>query len=154
MSVSACVDGNAYTGLTVGADGSLTLPQSGRVITVGLPITATAKTLPLDLGQPPQFARRKRVSKVYATLYNSAGLGVSTNDGKTFHSLDDQGVAAGRTAPNPYNKTGPQKSDLITGLTMRIPSPNWTQSGQITFQTTNPLPVTISTVSVDVEVGN
>ncbi|MXV35869.1 MULTISPECIES: hypothetical protein [unclassified Saccharibacter] len=151
--VSACVDGTAYTALTVRSDGSLTVPQSGRVITVGLPITATAKTLPLDLGQPPQFARRKRVSKVYATLYNSAGLSVSTNGGKTTHSLNNQGAAAGNAAPNPYRNTA-QKPALTTGLAMRIPTPNWTQSGQITFQTTNPLPVTLSTVSVDVEVGS
>ncbi len=151
--VSACIDGRGFTGLTVGNDGTLTLPRPGSVVTVGLPIHARAVTLPLDLGNPPQFARRKRVSKVYASLCNSSGLSVSTDDGKTFHGLDGQGAAAGPSAPNPYQKkdTGPA---LISGLTMRIPTPNWTQKGSLILQTDQPLPVTVTSISVDVELGS
>lgn len=151
--VSACIDGHPFTGLTVSAEGTLALPQEGRVITVGLPITARAKTLPLDLGQPPQFARRKRISKVYTSLHNTAGLNVSTDDGKSFYTLDNQGAAAGIQAPNPY-QTKTNTPSLISGLTMRIPTPNWTQTGQFILQTDTPLPATVTTVSVDIEMGD
>lgn len=148
--VSACIDGRGFTELTVG---TLTLLRPGSVVTVGLPIHARAVTLPLDLGNPPHFARRKRVSKVHASLYNSSGLSVSTDEGKTFHGLDGQGAAAGPSAPNPYQKkdTGPA---LISGLTMRIPTPNWTQKGSFILQTDQPLPVTVTSISVDVELGD
>lgn len=134
----------------VGNDGTLALPRPGSVVTVGLPIHARAVTLPLDLGNPPQFARRKRISKVYASLYNTSSLSVSTNEGQTFHDLDNQGAAAGPSAPNPYQKKDVRPA-LISGLAMRIPTPNWTQKGSLIFQTNQPLPVTLTSVSVDVE---
>jgi len=138
QTVSACIDGKGYTGLTVSSGGDVTLPVSGSVITVGLPIAAHAQTLPLDLSQPPQFARRKRISKVYASLYNTAGLDVSSNGGANLYSL-------GNTTTS---------GTMTTGYAMRIPSPSWTQEGRFDFYQNAPLPCTITTLSFDVEAGN
>jgi len=138
QTVSACIDGKGYIGLTVDSTGACALPVAGSEIVVGLPYTAHAQTLPLDLMQPPQFGRRKRVSKVYASLYNSLGLTVSTNGGAIQVPL-----GAGATT-----------YDMTTGLAMKIPTPNWTQLGQIDFYQTYPLPCTITTLSLDVEEGN
>ncbi|MBS1079102.1 hypothetical protein JK166_00160 [Gluconobacter kondonii] len=138
QTVSACIDGKGYTGLTVASDGSVALPVAGETVTVGLPIAAHAQTLPLDISQPPQFARRKRISKVYASLYNSAGLQVSSNGGKNLYSL-------GNTATD-----GTMTSDYV----MRIPSSIWTQKGQFDFYQNAPLPCTLTTISFDVEEGN
>ncbi|NHN85802.1 hypothetical protein GOB93_14290 [Acetobacter musti] len=137
QTVSACIDGKGYAGLTVAADGSVTLPVAGETITVGLPIAAHAQTLPLSLGQMPQFARRKRVSKVYASLYNSCGLQVSTNAGAAQYPIGAQAT----------------DGDMTSDLVMKIPSANWTQEGQIDFYQNMPLPVTITGVSFDVEQG-
>lgn len=138
QTVSACIDGKGYTGLTVASDGSVALPASGETITVGLPINAHAQTLPLDISQTPQFARRKRISKVYASLYNSAGLEVSSNGGKNLYPLGNKADAGAMT------------SDYV----MRIPSPIWTQKGQFDFYQNAPLPCTLTTISFDVEEGN
>ncbi|WEQ51212.1 hypothetical protein LV478_11790 [Komagataeibacter oboediens] len=137
QTVSACIDGKGYTGLTV-ANGSVALPVSGSTITVGLPIAAHAQTLPLDVSQPPQFARRKRISKVYASLYNSCGLMVSTNGGANTYPIGNTGTAGAMT----------------TGLALKIPSPIWTQVGQMDFYVNTPTPVTLTSLSFDVEEGN
>lgn len=138
QAVSACIDGKGYTGLIVAEDGSVALPVSGRTITVGLPIAAHAQTLPIDISQPPQFARRKRISKVYASLYNSSGLEVSSNSGKNLYPLGNKADAGAMTS----------------GYVMRIPSPIWTQEGRFDFYQNTPLPCTITTISFDVEEGN
>lgn len=138
QTVSACIDGRGYSGLTVGSDGRVVLPAAGSTVTVGLPIAAHARTLPLDISQPPQFARRKRISKVYGSLYNTCGLEVSSNGGKNLYSF-------GNTTKD---------GTMMSGYAMRIPSPIWTQEGQFDFYQNSPLPCTITTISFDVEEGN
>lgn len=138
QTVSACIDGKGYTGLNVASDGTVALPVSGTEITVGLPVYAHARTLPLDISQPPQFARRKRISKVYASLYNTAGLEVSSNGGNNLYPI-------GNTA-----MSGAMTSDYV----MKIPSPIWTQKGQFDFYQSSPLPCTLTSISFDVEEGN
>lgn len=136
--VSACIDGKGYTGLTVAADGSVELPAAGSLVTVGLPFSAHLKTLPLDLSQPPMFSRRKRVSKIYASLYNTSGLQASTDNGARMVALGPNATSA----------------SLGGGLQWVIPGATWGQLGQVDFYQSAPLPCTITTLSLDVEVGN
>lgn len=134
--VSACIDGKGYSGLVV-RSGSVNLPVAGSIVTVGLPYIAHARTLPMDMAQPPLFSRKKRISRVYCSLYNTEGLEVSSNDGANLFPL-------GETA-----QTGAYSGIYET----RIPSAKWTQLGQFDFYQRNPLPCTISTFSFSVEVG-
>lgn len=134
--VSACIDGKGYSGLAV-QSGAVNLPVAGSIVTVGLPYTAHARTLPMDMAQPPMFSRKKRISRVYCSLYNTVGLEVSSNDGADLFPL-------GETA----------ESGAYGGLyETRVPSAKWTQLGQFDFYQRNPLPCTISTFSFSVEVG-
>ena len=137
QTVSACIDGKGYTGLTV-TNGAVTLPVAGSTVTVGLPIAAHLQSLPLDLGQPPQFSRRKRVSKIYTMLYNTAGIEVSTDDGA-------------RTRPVGSAATS---GTLSSDVQFVIPAANWDQYGKIDVFQNYPLPCTVTGLDVDVEVGN
>jgi len=43
---------------------------------------------------------------------------------------------------------------MTTGLALKIPSPIWTQVGQMDFYVNTPTPVTLTSLSFDVEEGN
>lgn len=134
--VSACIDGKGYTGLTV-SGGRVALPRPGSLITIGLPYEAHARTLPLDITQPAQFAIKKRVTKVTCSVFNAAGLELSANDGKTRYPMGNTATGGG------MEKT----------FERQIPSPITTYQAQIDFYQSYPLPCTLTTYSFNYTAG-
>lgn len=134
-SVSANINGHPFPSLLV-QNGRVTLPMAGSVVTIGLAYTAHMKTLPLALGQPPIFSRRKRVSKIFTTLYQTYGLQISVENTKREP-----------IGPQDVNTDG-------TGLFFTIPKGSWGQGGQVDFYQDKPLPCTITTLQPEIEVGD
>ena len=84
-SVIAWVDGNVITGLTVTA-GRVTLPSAGLKITVGLPFTMTAKTLPLAIqtAEGWNIARGQQANHVVVKVIETRGLLAGPDESQMF----------------------------------------------------------------------
>lgn len=84
--VTALIDGVPYHGLTVGVDGSLTLPVAGRKVTVGFDYPSVLAPMPLEADSEKTgstLGKRRAYGKCAIRLYRSKGgkYGASsTND--------------------------------------------------------------------------
>lgn len=123
--------------------GAITLPQAASKITVGLPITADMQTLPAvspsdgALGQ----GRPKNVNKAWLRMYRSSGVLVGA-------SLATVRPFKQRTT-EPYGSPPALVSDEIE-ITL---SPAWGRSGQIYVRQTDPLPLDVAAITLEVEIG-
>jgi len=132
-SVWALADGFTVKGLTV-INGSVALPNAASIITVGLPMVATAETMPLNLQRP-----------------DGSGLGTKQTTGRAhLRVVDTLGITAGRSEatqePVVTREDEPlgTQADLFTGV-VRIE-----MDQQVGFDTTvviqqsNPLPMRVT----------
>ena len=123
--------------------GSITLEQACSKVQVGLPITADLFTLPLSAQIDASFAqgRVKNVNKVWLRVYNSSGV-FAGPDLKHLVQFKQ------RTTEN-YGLPPALVSDEIE-ITL---SPSWQSGGQIYVRQSDPLPLTLVSMTVEVEVG-
>ena len=117
--------------------GSITLTEDGTVVEVGLNYTSTIKTMPvnMDFEDGPTLTRRKRIIKVVPNLYES--LGISINGDRFIDR--NFGMTLG-SAPTPF--TGIREMYLL----------GWTDLAQVEITQTDPTPMTILGLGVEVEV--
>jgi hypothetical protein len=139
--VVALADGAVVTGLTVTA-GAITLPAAASVVHVGLPITAKIKTLPIALEmQGFGQGRSKNVNAVHLRVYRSSGIFAGPSEDKLVEYKQRTNEVWG-TAPA-------LKSDEIE----IVLTPTWSKGGQVFVQHDQPLPLTVVSLSLDVQVG-
>ena len=148
--VVALVDGNVVSGLTVGADGTVTLPNAGSVIHAGLPYTASLQTLDLDLGTVPGLgsvqARWKSVSEAVLRVEDTRGIWTGYKDGAR---TDDWLVEYKQRSTEAW-------SDAISAYTGDItitPMWDWTKGGTTWIKQFDCLPMTILSIMPDVSLG-
>ena len=140
--VSILADGATHPQRTV-IDGTINLDQAASVVTVGLPITAELRTLPvaaqLDgaLGQ----GRSKAVNQAWVRVYRSAGLWMGPDASRLVESKL-------RTS-EPYGSPPALKTEEIAVL---LPT-GWMRDGQVVVQHRDPTPLTITSLALEVEVG-
>lgn len=134
--VNVLADGKVQSQKVV-ANGSITLDSAASTVTVGLPIVADLQTLPVAMqvdgyGQ----GRYKNINKAWLRLYRSSGIsiGPDTNNLVPF---------------DPYETTPTLKSDEIQVLL----TPSWAASGQVYIRQTNPLPLSVVGLTLEVAVG-
>lgn len=134
-------DGAVHPPQTV-TGGSLTLQYPAGVIQLGLPITADFETLPIAL-EVAGFAqgRRKNVNKVWLKVNESSGVFA----GPSFDKL----VPAKTRTNEPYG-TPPS---LITAEIPITLTPSWGDNGTVCVRQSDPLPLTICAMSMEVAVG-
>ena len=118
------------------ASGAITLAETGTVIEVGLDYSTTIKTMPLnmDFDDGPTLTRKKRIVKVIPNVYQS--LGVSIN-GDRF--IDRNFGLSLDSAPTAY--TGLKEMYLL----------GWTDLAQVTITQTDPTPMTVLGLAIEVE---
>jgi hypothetical protein len=135
---------NGYvTGDMTVANGGVTLPNAASRVMVGLPYTATIKTLKLDNATPLDTvqARIKKITRLTLRLENTMGL---------WHGPDlDHMRAAKFGLPSLYG----QELSLITADKDLTMSPSWNRGGQIVIQQRDPLPMTVLGIIPDVIIG-
>lgn len=139
--VSILADG-AVAPQQVVASGSVTIPQSASVVHIGLPIDGKLQTLPVvvetqGFGQ----GRVKNVNAVTLRVYRSSGIFVGPSEDRLSEYRQ-------RTA-EVYGAPPELKSDEIEIL---IP-PAWGSSGQVFIKHTDPLPLTVVSMSAEVTIG-
>jgi hypothetical protein len=140
--VSILADGAVVAQQVVDNTGAITLPNAASKVSVGLPITADMQTLPMALmidgyGQ----GRPKNVNRVYIRVKDSSGIFV----GPDFNSL----VQFKQRTTEPYGSP----PALHTGEVEIVSKAAWTDGGQACIRQSDPLPLTVISIELDVAVG-
>ena len=133
--VAVLVDGAVHPNRTVSA-GAINLQLAGSVVNVGLPYTATIKTMPIDIATNAgtSFIDEKRAHKIVMQLYQT---GPGLWYGPSAAEMDEYSVRSSRDAmDNPV--------PLFTGFTEALPWPSGSERGpQLMIQHRLPLPCTV-----------
>ena len=141
--VSILADGAVHPQKVV-TSGTIYLDQASAKVQVGLPITADIQTLPwaaqIDAGYGQ--GRTKNVNKVWIRVYRSSGIFV----GPDTNNLTE---AKQRTSEM-YGLPPALKSEEIP-VTI---TPSWDDSGQVSVRQSDPLPLTIISMTLEVAVGS
>jgi hypothetical protein len=139
--VAVLADGVVYKGLTV-ASGSISLPGGATAAKwhAGLPYTAVAETLELDVGgrDGSVTGRRKRVNSVIFSVLESANIYVKSTSRNGFELHQ-----AGRNTIAPASST----VSLFTGNLDAVHiEDSWEGQGRIRIEAPDPVPCTIRAV--------
>lgn len=140
--VAILADGAVHPPRVV-TDGKVTLEQAASVVLVGLPITADLQTLPLYAQVDPAFGEgvAKNVAKVTLRLHESSGVFT--------------GPSFTRLRPFKQRTSEPYGSPpaLFTGLAEVQADGLWQDDGQVCVRQSDPLPVTVVSIALDVALG-
>lgn len=140
--VSILADG-AVRAQQVVTGGAIELDISASVVQVGLPITADLQTLPMTAQIDAAFGqgRQKNVNKVWLRVYESSGIFA----GPALDKLREYKQRSGE----PYDTPPALRTDEIE-LSL---TPTWSAGAQVYIRQTDPLPLTIVSMSLDVVIG-
>ena len=140
--VSILGDGAVFAPRTV-VNGRITLEEPVSTVHVGVPIAAQGKTLPPALEAAPGFGvgARKVVSKVYLRVLDTSQLLVGTSFSK-LRLVKQRTVEPYGSAPY-----------LTSGIVEVTPEADWGKEAQVVFEQKEPLPCTISAMTIEVAVG-
>ena len=139
--VSILADGAVHPQRVV-TSGQITLDQAASKVHVGLQITAEIQTLPLAF-ETMAFGqgRTKNVNKVWIRVYRSSGIYVGPTTGEL--------VEAKQRTTEPYGSPTSLKSEEISVVV----TPTWQDSGQVWVRQSDPLPLTIVSMTMEVSIG-
>ena len=138
--VSILADG-AVLPQEVVTGGKITLDHEASIVTVGLPYEAEAKTLPMIMQtQDGGFGQdmTKNVNAASVRVYQSSGVWAGPDES----SLREYKQ---RTTEKPGDPPA-----LATGELSLAVTPSWSKSGQIVFEQTDPLPLTLVGYTLEV----
>jgi hypothetical protein len=141
--VNVLADGCVHHQVVVDNSGNITLDQAASKVQVGLPITADIQTLPLAFeAQAFGQGRAKDVNKVWLRVYNSGTISAGP-------SFDDLTPMAGRNN-EAYGAPPALKTDEFE---LEIDSA-WSQDGHVCLRQTDPLPITLVSMSMEASIGS
>lgn len=142
-SVAIFADGSVHPSQTVAADGSITLTQAAARIHAGLPYTSDIRTLPVVFAKVEALGqgRVKSASKAYMRVDKARGIFV----GPDFDHL----VEYAQRASEAYGEPTEMTSDEIEILL----KPDWARGGQVSLRQVDPTPITILSMSLEVQLG-
>lgn len=141
--VNILADGAVHPQRVV-SSGQITLDQAASKVQVGLPITADAKTLPVSAQIDNAFGqgRYKNVNKAWLRVYRSSGIFIGPDA--------DHLVEAKQRSTEPYGSPPALKSEEIPILL----TPSWDDSGSIFVRQSDPLPLTLTSLTLEVALGS
>ena len=141
--VSILADGAVHPQRMV-VSGSITLDNAASKVHIGLPITADLQTLPVAIGlQDGSFGqgRFKNVNKVWLRVYRSRGIFI----GPDFDHLTE----AKQRTTEVYGSPPALKSEEVPVMV----TPSWGDSGQVAVRQSDPLPLTVVSLSMELAIG-
>lgn len=123
--------------------GSITLDIEASKIQIGLPIEADLQTLPLAMQVDGGFGqgRYKNVNKAWLRVYRSSGIFIGPNP--------ENLVEAKQRTIELYGSPTALKSEEIQVML----TPTWADNGQVYIRQTDPLPLTIVSLTLEVALG-
>jgi len=139
--VSILADGAVMPQVTV-TGGQVTLQRASVLVHVGLPYDSDLETLPMAI-QMEAFGqgRAKNVNEAFLRVYRSSGIFVGPDN--------DNLTEAKQRTTEPYGSPPGLKTDEI-GVKL---TPTWRQSGRIYVRQSDPLPLTIVGLTLEVAIG-
>lgn len=140
--VSILADGSVMAPRQV-VGGSITLDTAASKVHVGLPFFSDLQTLPLALHNEAGYGqgKPKNVNKVFLRVFQSGGI----QAGPTFDRL----VEAKQRTAEAYGTPPGLKTDEIE----IVVAPGWQQGGQVCVRQSDPLPLTVVSMTLDAEVA-
>lgn len=140
--VTVLADGAVVRGLTV-AGGQITLPKAASLVQIGLPVVCDLQTPPLAIEGIDGYAqgRVKNVNQVYLRVYKSSGVFAGPD---TDHLTE----AKLRTS-EPYGSP----PALRTGEIDIVVTPSWVRDGQVVVRQTDPVPLTVVSLTIELQFG-
>lgn len=135
--VSILADGKIHPQRQVSTTGTLTLDYSASVVHIGLPYTAELQTLPVTM-QIDGFAqgRTKNVGRAWLRLFESHGFQIGPNE----NNLTD----------GPAPAVGALQSQEVPVMS----TPSWQNDGTVLIRQSNPVPLTIIGMTLEVGIGS
>jgi hypothetical protein len=139
--VSILADGAVHPQRVV-TSGTVNLDVAANVVIVGLPYQSDIETLPLAM-QIDGFGqgRYKNINKAWLRVFKSSGIFI----GPDANNL----VEAKQRSTEPYGSPPALKSDEI----MVMLTPTWASSGKVFVRQSDPLPLTIVGLTLEVAIG-
>lgn len=140
--VNILADGAVHPQRAV-SGGQITLDQGASKVQIGLPITADIQTLPIAAQIDGSFGqgRMKNVNKAWLRVYRSSGIFVGPDA--------DNLVEAKQRTTEPYGSPPALKSEEIQVML----TPSWADAGQVYVRQSDPLPLTIVSLTAEVALG-
>ena len=140
--VSILADGAVHPQRVV-TSGSIQLDVEASKVHIGLPIEADLETLPLAMQIDGAFGqgRYKNVNKAWLRVFRSSGIFVGPNA--------DNLVEAKQRTTELYGSAPELKSEEIQIML----TPSWADSGSVFVRQSDPLPLTIASLTLEVAVG-
>lgn len=140
--VSILADG-AVMPQQVVTNGTISWGVPAKKITFGLPYTSTLKTLPVVEGIDHGYAtgRAKNINKAWMRVYRSSGIWAGSDE-----SLLVEYKQRRDEQPSRPPEWRSQEIEITT-------RGRWTDSGQVVIQQTDPLPLTIVSITTEVSIG-
>ncbi len=145
MAVNVLADGAVLPQQTVSTDGTgtITFPVGVSVAHIGLPITAQLQTPPASAAVDPSMAQGlvKNVNKVFLRTYRSSGILAGPN----FNSLVPYRQ---RSTENPGSPPA-----MVSDEVEIVLDAAWGSSGQVCIQQSDPLPLDIAAMTLEIATG-
>lgn len=139
--VSILADGAVHPQRVV-TSGTVNLDVAANVVIVGLPYESDIETLPLAM-QIDGFGqgRYKNINKAWLRVFKSSGIFIGPDKNNL--------VEAKQRSTEPYGSPPALKSDEI----MVMLTPTWASSGKVYVRQSDPLPLTIVGLTLEVAIG-
>lgn len=140
--VSILADGAVQPSKVV-TSGTITIDRAASIIHIGLPIQADLQSLPLAMGIDNGMGqgRYKNVNKAWLRVYQSSGIFIGPDA--------DNLVEAKQRTTEPYGTPPELKTQEIQIML----TPSWLDSGQVFIRQSDPLPLTIVGMTLEVAIG-
>jgi hypothetical protein len=140
--VSILADGSVQPQKVV-TSGAITIDRASTIIHIGLPYESDLQSLPLAMGIDNGMGqgRYKNVNKAWLRVYQSSGIFIGPNPQNL--------VEAKQRTTEPYGSPPALKTEEIQIML----TPTWLDSGQVYVRQSDPLPLTIVGMTLEVAVG-
>jgi len=140
--VNILSDGAVHAQRTVDSNGSIVLTRAGSFVHVGLPYTSDLQTLPLMLqAEAGGQGRVKNLNHAWLRVLESSGIFAGPSENK---------LTEAKTRTNaPYGSPPSLKTEDIKIML----TPTWADNGQIFIRQTDPLPLTVVGLTLEISVG-
>lgn len=140
--VSILADGAVHPQKVV-TDGRVVLDVNASKVHVGLPYQSDIQTLPLALQIDTGFGqgRYKNINKAWLRVFRSSGIFIGPDS--------EHLVEAKQRKEEPYGTPPALKSEDI----QVVVTPSWSDSGSVYIRQSDPLPLTVVALTLEVAVG-
>ena len=140
--VSILADGAVHPTRVVDSNGGIVLNRASSVTNVGLPYVCDLKTLPLELQtEAVGQGRVKNLNHVWLRVLESSGIFTGPSSDKL--------IEARQRTTEPYGTPPNLKTEDIKIML----TPSWQDTGQLFVRQTDPLPLTVVGMTLEVAVG-